>query len=54
MNYIKTSQNAKDLSIYVRNSYSEDQLIHTFLDNFQQGGKYSTQIHSHQAELRRE
>ena len=28
--------------------------MHTFLDNFHQGGKYSTQIASHQAELRRE
>ena len=36
------------------NSYSEDQLMHTFLDNFEEGGKYSAQIASHQAELRRE
>ena len=28
--------------------------MHTFLDNFQQGGKYSAQIASHQTELRRE
>ena len=28
--------------------------MHTFLDNFQQGGKYSSQMASHQAELRRE
>ena len=28
--------------------------MHTFLDNFHQGGKYSAQIDSHQAELRRE
>ena len=28
--------------------------MHTILDNFQQGGKYSAQIASHQAELRRE
>ena len=35
-------------------SYSEDQLMHTFMDNFHQGGKYSAQIASHQAELRRE
>ena len=28
--------------------------MHTFLDNFQQGGKSSAQIASHQAELRRE
>ena len=28
--------------------------MHTFLDNFHQGGKYSTLIASHQAEFRRE
>ena len=28
--------------------------MHTFMDNFHQGGKYSSQIASHQAELRRE
>ena len=28
--------------------------MHTFLDNFHQGGRYSAQIASHQAELRRE
>ena len=28
--------------------------MHTFLYNFHQGGKYSAQISSHQAELRRE
>ena len=28
--------------------------MHTFLDNFRQGGKYSAQIASHQAELKRE
>ena len=28
--------------------------MHTFLDNFHQGGKYSARITSHQAELRRE
>ena len=52
MNYIKRFQNAQDLSVSVRNTYSEDQLIHTFLDNFHQGGKYSAQIANHQAELR--
>ena len=54
MNYIKRFQNAHVLSIYVRNFYSEDQLMHIFLENFHQGGKYSAQISSHQAELRRE
>ena len=28
--------------------------MHILLDNFHQGGKYSTQIESHQVELRRE
>ena len=54
MNYIKRFQNAHDLFIFVGNSYSEDQLIHTFLDNFHQGVKYSAQIAIHQTELRRE
>ena len=38
----------------VGNYYSEDKMMHTFLDNFHQGGIYSSQIASHQAELRRE
>ena len=42
------------MSVSVGNSYSEDQIMHTFLDNFQQSGKYSAQLASHQAELRRE
>ena len=54
INYIKRFQNAYNLSVSVGNSYSEDQLMHTFLDNFHHGGKYSAQIASHQAELRRE
>ena len=54
MNYIKIIQNAQALSVSVGNTYSEDQLMHTFMDNFQQYGQYSSQIASHQAELRRE
>ena len=54
INYIKRFQNAHDLSVSVRNSYSEDKLMHTFLDNFHQGGKYSAQKAIHQTELRRE
>ena len=54
INYINVFQNAQAFSVSVGNSYSEDQLMHTFLDNFEQGGKYSAQIASHQAELRRE
>ena len=54
INYIKRFQNTQALSVLVVNSYSEDQIMHTFLDNFQQSGKYSAQLASHQAELRRE
>ena len=39
INYIKRFQNAHALSVSVGNSYSEDQLMHTFMDNFHQGGK---------------
>ena len=49
INYIKRFKNAHALSVSVRNSYSEDELIHTFLDNFHQGGKYLAQVPSHQA-----
>ena len=52
MNYIQRYQNTEALSVSVGNSYSEDKMIHTFLDNFHQGGKYSAQIANHQAELR--
>ena len=33
INYIKIFQNAHTLSISVGNSYAENQIIHTFLDN---------------------
>ena len=36
--FIKIFQNSKTLSVSVENSYSEDQLMHIFLDNFHQGG----------------
>ena len=52
MNYIKIFQNAQVLSVSVVKSYSEDQLMKIFLDNFHQSGKYSSQIASHQVELR--
>ena len=54
MNYKKISQNTQALSFSVGNNYSEDQLMHTFLDKFHQGGKYSSLIASHKVELRRE
>ena len=53
MNYINKFQNAQALSVLEGIIHSEHQLMHTFLDNFHQGGKYSAQIASHQAELRR-
>ena len=49
INYIKRFQNAQALSVSIGNSYSEDQIMHTFLDNFRQNGKYSAQLASHQA-----
>ena len=52
--YIKRFQNTQALSVSVGKSYSEDQIMHTFLDNFLHSGKYSAQLASHQAELRRE
>ena len=39
INYIKIFQNAKALEISVVNSYSEDQLMHTLLENFRKGGQ---------------
>ena len=53
MNYINRFQNTQALTVSVGNSYSEDQLMHIFLDNFHQGRRYSAQIAIHQAELRR-
>ena len=54
MNHINKFQNSQALSVPVGNNYSEDQLMHIFLDKFHQGGKYSAQIASHQAELSRD
>ena len=50
MNYIKIFQNAQDFYIPLGNTYSEDQLMHIFLDNFHLGGKCSGRIASNQAE----
>ena len=38
INDIKIFQNVQALSVSVGNTFSEDQLMHTFLDNFNQGG----------------
>ena len=54
ISYIKIFQNPHALSVSVVNSYSEDQLMQTFMDNFEEGRKYSAQIDSYQAEVRRE
>ena len=54
INYIKKFQNAQALSVSEGNSYSEDQIMHTFMNNFHQSGKYSAHLASHQAELRRD
>ena len=54
ISYINRFHNAHALTVSVEHRYSEDQLMHTFLDKFEEGGKYSAQIASHQAELRRE
>ena len=51
MNYIDRFQNSQALSVSVGNNYYENQSMHVFLDNFHQGGKYSEQISSHQAQL---
>ena len=54
MNYINRFQNAQDLSVSLRNTYSEYQLMRLFLDIFHTGVKYSSKIASNQKELRRE
>ena len=54
INYIKRFQKAHTLSILVGYRCSKDQIMHTSLVNFEEGGKYSAQIASHQEELRRE
>ena len=39
INYKKILQDSKALEILVGNSYTEDQMMPTFLVNLQQGGK---------------
>ena len=45
--YIRIFQSKNALEISLGNSYSEDQLMQKFLDNFQHGGKYYAQITTH-------
>ena len=52
--FIHRFQNAQAFSVSAGENYYEDQLMHILLYNFHQGGKYSAQIASHHAELRRE
>ena len=54
MKYIKIFKNAAALSVSVGNSYSKDQTMHTFLDNFHQGGNYSAQTAIYLVELSKE
>ena len=49
INYIKRFQNSQALSVSIGNRYSEGHIMHTFLDNFHQSGKYPAQLASHQA-----
>ena len=44
INYIKSFQNAQALSVSLGNSYSEDQIIHTFVCNFHQSGKILSSV----------
>ena len=48
MNYIKGFHNAQAFLVSVGNTYSEDQLMHIFLYDFNQSGKYSAQIARYQ------
>ena len=54
IHYIKILKKGKDLKCSVGNSYTEYQMMQTFLDNLQQGVKYPDQMASHQEELTRE
>ena len=54
INYIKIFQNDNALEIYVGKNYSEDKIMHNFLENLQQGRRYSYQISIPQSEFRRE
>ena len=47
-NSIKIFHNDKALATSVENSYTKNKLIRTFLDNFQQGKKYSYHMASQQ------
>ena len=48
MKYVKIFQNTQAFSVSAGNNNSENQLVHIFLDNFQNGGKFTVQIVIHQ------
>ena len=52
--YIEIFKNTKDLEFSGGNSYSEDKLMPTLLDNLQKGRIYSDKICRHKEELMRE
>ena len=54
MNYTNRFQYTQTLSVSLEYTFSEDQLMQNFLDNFHQCGKHSSEIVSHKAELRGE
>ena len=54
ISYTKRFHNAHAIPVLLGKRYSEYQLMHTFMDKFNQSGEYSAQITSQQAELRRE
>ena len=43
LNYIKRFHKAKTMAASVGNKYSEEDLMQTFVDNFQSPGKYAAQ-----------
>ena len=52
MNCINRFQKAQSLSVSVGNSYSYNEFIHIFSDNFHQGVKYTEQIAIHKVQLK--
>ena len=54
MKYIKRFKNAQYLSVLVGTNYSGYQLMNILLNNSHQARKYTAQIASYQADLRRE
>ena len=53
LNYIKRFHKAKTMAASVGNKYSEEDLMQTFVDNFQSPGKYAAQQVQQHSELRK-